>query len=174
MTSPTYDVILADPPWEYNFSRSKNREIKNHYPTMKLEAICALNVPSAENSVLYLWATAPKLREALIVMKRWGFEYKSCAVWDKEIDGMGYWFRGRHEHLLVGTKGDFSPPEPDVRFSSVIRSRRSKHSRKPVEAQEMIETAFPEKSKIEMFAREVRPGWACWGNEVPSTAEIKA
>lgn len=72
---------------------------------MKIEDICAMQVPSAADCILYLWATAPLLPEALRVVSAWGFDYKSCAVWDKEVLGMGYWFRGQHEILIVGTKG---------------------------------------------------------------------
>ena len=92
-----FEVVYADPPWRYDFSKSDSREIENQYPTMTVDEICALKIPSAKNSVLYLWATAPKLREALQVMAAWGFEYKSHGIWDKEIIGMGYWFRGQHE-----------------------------------------------------------------------------
>src|SRR5208282_644580 len=127
----TYSVIYADPPWRYDFSKSGSRKIENQYPTMAVEEICALTIPAADNAVLYLWATAPKLLWALAVMKAWGFTYKTQAVWDKEIAGMGYWFRGQHEILLVGTKGRFSPPPQAERVSSVIRERRSKHSKKP-------------------------------------------
>jgi N6-adenosine-specific RNA methylase IME4 len=63
-----YDVIYADPPWRYSFSKSSSRKIENHYNTMTLDDICSLQVPSKENSVLYLWATAPKLIQALKVM----------------------------------------------------------------------------------------------------------
>jgi len=100
-----YEVILADPPWKYDFSKDSTDSIEYHYPTMILEEIKNLKVPSADNAVLFLWATAPKLKEALEVIESWGFKYKTCAVWDKEWIGMGYWFRGQHELLLVGIKG---------------------------------------------------------------------
>lgn len=168
-----YQVILADPPWRYGFSKSSNRKIENHYSTMSLEDIKALKVPSADRSVLFLWATAPKLLEAVDVMKSWGFQYKTQAVWDKQVIGMGYWFRGQHELLLVGTKGLFSPPEVEHRISSVISARRGKHSKKPKEVHEWIEMAFPQASKLELFARETRDGWACWGDELTeSTAAL--
>ena len=161
-----YQIIYADPPWRYDFSPSGSRKIENQYPTMSVDEICALDVPSEDNAVLYLWATAPKLLEALQVMKSWGFTYKTQAVWDKEILGMGYWFRGRHEILLVGTRGKFSPPRPQLRVGSVIRKRRSKHSKKPVEIRALIAKWYPEESKIELFARERADGWGAWGNEV--------
>ena len=97
-----YSVIYADPPWRYSFSKSHTRDIENQYPTLTVEEIAALSIPAAKEAVLYLWATAPKLREALHVMDAWGFEYKTHSIWDKEILGMGYWFRGQHELLLVG------------------------------------------------------------------------
>lgn len=163
----TYDVILSDPPWKYSFSKSSNRKVENHYPTMTVGEICNIRVPAAFNSVLYLWATAPKLPEALEVMKAWGFKYKTHACWDKEKIGMGYWFRGQHELLLVGTKGKMSPPESGVRISSMIRAKRdNKHSKKPSKVYDFIERAFPEASKLEMFARNTRPGWDSIGNEI--------
>ena len=160
-----YDVIIADPPWKYNFSETTSRDIENQYPTMSLEDIKQLNIPSADNAALFLWATAPKLQEAFEVMQAWGFEYRTCAVWDKEVIGMGYWFRGQHELLLVGVKGQFSPPEQANRFSSVIRARRQGHSQKPERVYELLETMFPNGKRLEVFARNKREGWEVWGNE---------
>ena len=167
-----YDVIYADPPWRYSFSKSSSRKIENQYPTMTLKEICALNVPSNQNSVLYLWATAPKLLEALEVMKAWGFDYKTQAVWDKEKIGMGFWFRGQHEILLVGTKGKFSPPPQNVRTSSVYRFARGKHSKKPDEIRNLIAQWFPDSKRLEMFCRTPEEGWDVCGNEVESNVEI--
>lgn len=161
-----FNVIYADPPWRYSFSKSKSRKIENQYPTMSLNEIKALKIPAAENAVLILWATAPKIIEALEVMKAWGFKYKTQAVWDKEIIGMGYWFRGQHEIILIGTKGKFSPPKPKDRISSVIKHRRGRHSAKPKELYTVIEKMFPDGRYLELFAREPRDGWTTWGNEV--------
>lgn len=106
-----YQVIYADPPWRYRHCSSKSRKIENQYPTMQINDIKSLKVPADDNCILYLWATAPKLNEAIEVMSSWGFDYRTCMVWDKEIIGMGYWFRGQHELLLVGVKGKMSPPK---------------------------------------------------------------
>ena len=161
-----FSIIVADPPWKYNFSQTNERSIETHYDSMDLDKIKSMKVPTEEDSVLFLWATAPKLKEALEVMEAWGFEYKTCAVWDKEIIGMGYWFRGQHELLLVGTKGKVKPPKPELRLSSMIKSKRGKHSKKPLETHEMIETMFPKQTYLELFARSKREGWTSWGNEV--------
>lgn len=171
-----YQVIYADPPWRYDFSKSNSREIENQYPTMDTEGIKLLvnEFPMLEenpfmfddNAVLYLWATAPKIKEAFEVMRYWGFEYKTHAIWDKEILGMGYWFRGQHELLLVGVRGKFSPPEQSSRVGSVIKERRTKHSKKPNIVRELISKWYPTKNKIELFARQKVDGWDSWGNEV--------
>ena len=73
---------------------------------MTLDAIKALDVPAADDCVLFLWATAPMLPEALEVMKAWGFTYKSRCVWVKDRPGTGYWFRDKAEELLVGVRGN--------------------------------------------------------------------
>ena len=168
-----YQVIYADPPWRYDFAETKNRKIENQYETMDLEDIMSLNIGSIteENAVLYLWGTAPKLIEALKVMSAWGFKYKTHAIWDKEIIGMGYWFRGQHELLLDGTKNNFSPPKQEFRVSSIIKIRRTKHSKKPHIIMELIDKWYPGLKKIELFAREHRTGWDSWGNELSETMQ---
>jgi N6-adenosine-specific RNA methylase IME4 len=170
--SGRFSTIVADPPWKYDFSATSNREIENHYQTMTTDDICALPVPVADDAVLYLWATAPKLEDALRVLKAWGFRYKTHAVWDKEIIGMGYWFRGQHELLLVGTRGKMKAPAQELRVASVIRERRTVHSRKPELVQDMIERWFPG-PRLELFARRKRPNWTCWGNEVVAGSSIE-
>jgi N6-adenosine-specific RNA methylase IME4 len=164
-----FEIILADPPWRYQgVTTTPDRTIEQHYPTCTVAEICAHCPDVALNAVLFLWATAPLLPEALEVMDAWGFRYKTNAVWDKEKIGMGYWFRIQHEHLLVGIRGDVPVPPEEVRISSVFRERRTQHSRKPLAVYEWLELAFPFKSKLEMYCRTPRHGWACWGNEITS------
>ena len=166
MAEKKYQVIYADPPWRYDFSKTGNRKIENQYETMSLADIQKLPVPSDENCVLYLWATAPKLLEALSVMAAWGFTYKTQAIWDKEIIGMGYWWRGQHEILLVGVKGKMSPPMQSCRESSVYRERRTRHSKKPRHYRDFIAKVYPQFNRLELFAREKTDGWDVWGDGV--------
>jgi N6-adenosine-specific RNA methylase IME4/ParB-like chromosome segregation protein Spo0J len=163
---PLPNLVLADPPWKYDHQEAPNREVENHYQTRTVEEICAHCPATQDNAALFLWATAPKLKEALQVMDAWGFAYKTHAIWDKEHVGMGYWFRGQHELLLVGVKGSFSPTPEAARQSSVFREKRSDHSRKPACVYEWIEYAFPDAVKLEMYCRSPRPGWQVLGDEV--------
>lgn len=171
LTSPKmpvgkYSVILADPPWKYQFSETTSREIENQYPTMDLSDIKSMSIPADDDSILFMWATAPKLEEAFSVLNSWGFTYKTCAIWDKEKKGMGYYFRIQHEILLIATKGSFPAPAPENRPDSIVRSPRGEHSKKPPAFYEIIEAMYPGMKKIELFCRTPREGWAAWGNEV--------
>lgn len=170
-----YQVIYADPPWRYEHCKTNNRKIENHYQTMTLDDIKSLKVPAdPKGCVLYMWTTAPKVEEALSVMKAWGFSYRSQAIWDKKRIGMGYWFRIQHEILLVGVKGKMSPPGPSQRIPSIVEEVRGKHSAKPTKVREYIEKWYPDAKKLEMFARIAPEGWDVWGNEVSSSVEIAA
>jgi N6-adenosine-specific RNA methylase IME4 len=115
--------------------------------------------------VLFLWVTVPKNPEGLQVMAAWGFTYKTGAVWDKVKLGMGHWFRSQHELILVGTKGTMSPPAEFLRIPSVIRAPGKEHSAKPEALMTYIESAYPGLSKLEMYSRTPRDGWAAWGNQ---------
>lgn len=169
-TSVRYPIIYADPPWRYENPPigASNRSIENHYPTMTLEEICALPVTdlATDDALLYLWATAPKLAECFAVVTAWGFEYRTCLVWDKEVIGMGYHARNQHELLLVCKRGEIPPPPAGTQPASVYRERRSEHSAKPIFFYEMIERAYPQLPKIELFSRSSRDGWIGWGNQV--------
>lgn len=166
-----YGVILADPEWRFEpWSRKTgmDRAADNHYPTSSLDVIKARDVPSiaARDCVLWLWATVPMLPQALVVMNAWGFQYKSHMIWMKDREGTGYWFRNKHELLLVGTRGYNIPaPAPGMQWSSVILAPRGKHSEKPEVFYKIIEAYYPSVPKIELNARARRDGWDTWGNE---------
>jgi N6-adenosine-specific RNA methylase IME4 len=167
--SKLYGVIYADPPWRFEpWSRETgmDRAADNHYPTMPTSDIRAIKVPAAKNCVLFLCATMPMLKDALAVIEAWGFRYKSGCVWVKDRAATGYWFRFRHELLLVATRGNVPAPAPGEQWDSVIEAAVGRHSEKPAAIAEMIEHYFPTTPKLEMFARAPRDGWDAWGNEV--------
>lgn len=168
--SAKFPVLYADPPWKYENPPmgGGNRSIENHYPTMTLEEICALDVASlaTEDAILYLWATAPKLAECLKVVEAWGFNYRTNFVWVKDKIGMGYHARSQHELLLVARRGEIPPPAVEDRVSSVVFADRSEHSAKPDEFYDLIEKFYPSLPKIELFCRGApREGWTAWGNQ---------
>ena len=174
-TEVRYPVVYADPPWLYDTGTTDpSRIIANKYPPMPLDEIKALPVGklATEIAILFMWATNPMLPEALQVIEAWGFKYKTNIAWDKEIAGAGYWVRGQHELLLIATRGDMPTPPEALRPSSVLRSRRGEHSAKPDEAASLILRMFPTLPRIELFARGEREGFAVWGNQVASGAQV--
>jgi N6-adenosine-specific RNA methylase IME4 len=81
-----YKIIYADPPWSYNSSMEGDRGVLNHYNVMTVGEISKLPIKeiSADDCILFMWVTMPKLNECFDLIKAWGFEYKTCAfTWVK-------------------------------------------------------------------------------------------
>ena len=182
-----YSVIYADPPWNYNNPMKNYYGAIDIYPTMKVKEICDLPVQNIteKDAVLFMWATNPKLVEALQVIKSWGFEYKTNWCWDKvnATGGMlGFWSYGVHELLLISTKGKFSPPNKNEHklSKSLIKIKKKHHSEKPEYFRTEIDRLFPTGKRIELFARSTAPlylfgnnlHWDIWGNEVKSNIKL--
>lgn len=170
----SYGLILSDPPWRFA-TRSDANQVKsaaNHYELMDRSALFALPVwkLAAPHCAHVMWATQAQLPLALDLLQHWGFDYRSCGAWAKRSKtdeswafGTGYWLRSAAEVFLVGAIGN-----PAIRSHSernLIVAPVREHSRKPDEMHAMLERMFPATRKLEMFARQSRPGWDCWGNE---------
>ena len=182
-----YQIIYADPPWQYN-DRGCNGNCERHYKTMAIDDICQLRVKDIadENCVLFLWATYPMLEEALMIIRAWGFKYKSIAFqWVKlnkksttPFYGLGRWTRGNTEPCLIATKG--KPKRQSKSVFQLIQEPISRHSQKPRKVREEIVRLMGDLPRIELFARkpdllfdaEGYEGWDVWGNEVESDIEL--
>ena len=180
-TIQKYQVIYADPPWDYQQCRLSG-SAKKHYPTMRIEELCALPVAEIadRDCALFLWATFPQLPEALRLIQAWGFVYKTVAfVWLKQnrkaltwFYGLGFWTRSNAEICLLATKGH--PKRQSAGIHQLVISPVEQHSKKPDEVREKIAALMGDVPRIELFARQQTPGWDVWGNEVEnSTALLK-
>ena len=171
-----YNIIYADPPWAIQTIAQipSGRPNSRPYRAMRMVDIFKLPVGniSEENTILFLWATAPLLPEALYTINCWGFEYKTVGftwvkknkVSDSWFFGMGGWTRSNPEYCLLATKGD--PKREAKNILSVIDSRIEQHSKKPDIVRERIVELCGDLPRIELFAREKADGWDVWGNEV--------
>ena len=129
---------------------------------------------SAEDCMLFMWATFPNLIEAIETIKAWGFTYKTLGFsWiktnknnGKPFFGIGFYTKSNCEVCLLAIKGKPSNLKVSDSISSCIISEKREHSRKPDEARERIEQLVGQVPKIELFARQTVEGWDCWGNEV--------
>jgi N6-adenosine-specific RNA methylase IME4 len=102
-----HGVVYADSPWSFElYSRvtGMDRAAENHYPTLSLAGIKALERIAARAAALFGWITVPRVPAGLETMAAWGFAYKLNFAWVKDRLGTGYWFRNQHELLLIGTR----------------------------------------------------------------------
>lgn len=177
-----YGVILADPPWVFSTrsDKGKGRSAEAHYDCMSWTELAGL-APSivevcADDCVLLMWVTDPMLSWGLKLIEAWCFRYKtvgfywakskgygSCAESTTWPIGTGYWTRANPEQCLLATRGCPKRLNADVR--KLIVAPRREHSRKPDEVYGRIERlcAGP---YLELFARQRRPGWDAWGDQV--------
>jgi N6-adenosine-specific RNA methylase IME4 len=177
-----FGVIYADPPWQFTtFSdKGKDRSAEAHYDCMTFAKLCGLPVRNyaAPNCCLFLWTTDPMLRHALELIDAWGFTFKTVAfTWAKLnrnvrrpmfagqdfFTGMGYWTRANSEQCLLATIG--RPKRCSMAVKRLIIAPRREHSRKPDEAYDRIEQLVSG-PYLELFARQARPGWTAWGDQV--------
>jgi N6-adenosine-specific RNA methylase IME4 len=167
-----YNIIYADPPWSYQ--PMMNSSAKDHYSTMTINDICALPVSTiaADDCILFLWVTYPKLNEFMKVLDAWGFEFKSVAfTWVKKnknkdsfFFGLGRWTRANPEICILATKGSIKRMSAGVANLQVFPVE--KHSKKPDKFRDLISELVGDLPRIELFARKTVDGWDAWGNEV--------
>ena len=165
LPSGKYQVIYADPPWQYRNS-GLGGSAENHYPTRSREELARLDINSltADNGVLFLWVTSPFLPEGLRLCQSWGFEYKASFVWIKDrstYGKLGFYNYSQHEFLFTATKGSCLPRSGSL-MPSVIVAPKGEHSAKPELVYEIIEKMYPG-PYIELFARKRRVNWESWG-----------
>lgn len=194
-------LIMADPPWrhlDWSTGGNKAKTPGHQYQTQSLAWIEALPVEvlAAHDCLLWLWATAPLLPQAIGVAQAWGFEFKTCGVWVKRTVhgklaiGTGRRLRSSHEPFILAARG--KPPvatavrsalvtygrgaailndaDPFTSIGVTVEAVRREHSRKPDEAYEAARKCV-EGPSVELFARERREGWTVWGNETDKFTE---
>jgi len=170
-----YQIILADPPYEYSNSGStKNSRgnAKQFYKTIPINEIKKLPVEKLadDNCWLFLWTTYPQLPNGIDILRAWGFNYKTVAfTWIKKTSelkdfvGMGYYTRANPEIVLLGLKGKVKPINKTVR--NIVYSQLREHSRKPDIIRDKIIQLCGDLPRIELFARTKVHGWDVWGND---------
>lgn len=174
-TDKKYNIIYADPPWSYRNMGNIQATAVSHYNTMKQEDIENMGETikkiSDDNCMLFLWATFPKIQEALDTIKAWGFEYKTIGFnWIKKnkngsnFFGVGWYTKSNSEVCLIGVKG--KPFKQSNSISQIIETVREEHSKKPAIVRDKIVEFCGDIPRIELFARQHADGWDCWGNEV--------
>ncbi len=188
MPKGEFDVILCDAPIGFN-DKGGRGAAENHYSTMTVEQLVRLDIPTPKNAIIFFWMSpsimysttdleisavtneGKEIKARLpvpnykAILDAWGFEtVKGEFVWDKEMIGVGSWNRNQHENCLIGIKGNM--PVPAELFSSIIKERRTQHSKKPQSIYNKIEKMYPKRNYLELFARSKRKGWKAFGNQL--------
>ncbi len=176
-----FRVIVADCPWSFKMRSDKGyTERPQHYARMSLEDLKALPVrdlADPRGCRLFLWATMPHLEQAFEVMRAWKFRYSTSRAWaklwpsedglvifpDSLARGTGYEVTGNVELILIGKVGK-PPPVGKKKPASLFFGQRRQHSRKPDCFMDEVSRLF-DGPRLELFAREARPGWTSFGNE---------
>jgi N6-adenosine-specific RNA methylase IME4 len=176
----TYRIIYADPPWKYVGLNQVDEygHAERHYDCLDDDQLCKYKPGNGKrlvkdmtdnNAVLFMWVTSPLLQRCFRIIEAWGFRYKASFVWDKVKHNMGHYNSVRHEFLLICTKGTCKPDQAKLIDSVQSIERSKKHSLKPREFYDIIETLYDHGRKLELFCRETRAGWDAEGNELTST-----
>jgi N6-adenosine-specific RNA methylase IME4 len=185
-----YDIIYADPTWDYKTWSEKGagRSAKQHYKITPLEELKQLDVNqlAAKDSLLYMWVTSPNMAAAWELMPAWGFKFVTVGFYWVKLNknapetgwrfedffmGCGYYSRKNVEQVWIGKKGN-GIPRVDCGVRELVIDRRGEHSVKPGEVARRIVQLHGDRPRLEMFARDRKPGWDTWGDEVQSDVVI--
>ena len=176
-----YDVVVADPPWMYTGQQDKWGAAAKFYDLIDNEMLKTMPVGDImhKKSLLFLWATSPRLDLAIDTIRAWGLNYRGVAfVWVKTrqdgktpIGAQGVrpsTVKPTAEYVLVASKAKSGRPLPlsDESISNIVLSPKREHSRKPDDVNARIDLMYPSASKIELFARREWNDWDTWGDQI--------
>lgn len=176
-----YNIILADPPWNYkDHASADDRGAIYKYNMLSQASLCRLPVRDivADDAVLFLWCTFPMILEAIEVVTAWGFKYKTLGfIWVKQTKlgkpwhwGMGNWTRSNSEPCLIGVRGKLRRIHKGIH--QVVCSPVKRHSEKPTEVHDRIVQLMGDLPRVELFARQKMPGWDAWGDQLKGSKKL--
>jgi len=169
-----YRTLVIDPPWpiEMVTKAVRPRQIKMPYPSMTIEDIAELDIPSIsyDDSHLYLWTTHKHLWSAYEIMSEWGFKYQCVLTWVKPVGVSPFSWMYSTELVLFGRRGSLDLLKMGVRLD--FQGKVREHSRKPDEFYDIVREVSPG-PRIDMFSRELRDGFAQFGDEVDKFASVR-
>ena len=177
-------VLIADPPWKFGDGLKMKpgapvRGASALYATMSTKDIATLNVDGilAEDAIVGLWVPEALLQDGFQVLAGWGLIYKQRWTWVKTTQGnglafgLGHFGRNCTESLLLAVKGHPKQFVAGKSERTVVFAHDLGHSQKPEELQDSWDCMVPEGHRIELFARRVRAGWECTGDQCPGNEE---
>jgi N6-adenosine-specific RNA methylase IME4 len=185
-----YRAIAIDAPARFkNYTAltaanwNERRDVEKKYSTMTIEEIAALPIKDLahpDGCHVFAWIPGPHLNRIQFLVKGWGFKYSSQGfTWVKlhrrfkevpplfSVDDFaainGHTTRHNAEICYLARRGNAKRLDKGVR--ELVIAPQREHSRKPDEIYHRIE-CYCAGPYLELFARERRPGWDAWGDQV--------
>ncbi|NWU31312.1 METL4 protein, partial [Dyaphorophyia castanea] len=175
-----YDVIVIDPPWE-----NKSVKRSNRYSHLSLWQIKQIPVPAlaAPNCLVVTWVTNRQKHLRFVkdeLYPHWSVKMLAEWHWVKITTGgefvlpLDSLHKKPYEVLVLGrVQGDVKEASrksedvlPIPEHQLIVSIPCSLHSHKPPLAAVLAEFIKPDVECLELFARNLQPGWTSWGNEV--------
>ncbi|XP_027798758.2 N(6)-adenine-specific methyltransferase METTL4 [Marmota flaviventris] len=177
----TFDVIVIDPPWQ-----NKSVKRSNRYSYLSPLQIKQIPIPklAAPNCLVVTWVTNRQKHLRFIkeeLYPSWSVEIIAEWHWVKITSSGEFVFpldsphKKPYEGLILGRIGEQTAlplrntdtkvlPIPDHKL--IVSVPCILHSHKPPLAEVLKDYIKPDGKCLEMFARNLQPGWTSWGNEV--------
>lgn len=181
-----YRSIVIDPPWNQGKTGKRkarpNQTTTLDYPTMSRTELEQLPIKGLadDNAFLWLWATnskdrktgEPILKTAFELMEEWGFKFYTMVTWDKRTGPCPFGpYQIITEHILFGYRGTCRFESRTLgKLQTLFTASPTVHSAKPASFYDQIERYFPS-PRIDIFARQERPGFDGWGNQYKMLAK---
>ncbi|GAB1301304.1 N(6)-adenine-specific methyltransferase METTL4 [Apodemus speciosus] len=179
--SKTFDVIVIDPPWE-----NKSVKRSNRYNSLSPQQIKQMPVPklAAADCLIVTWVTNRQKHLCFVkeeLYPSWSVEVVAEWYWVKITNSGEFVFpldsphKKPYECLVLGRVKENTtlslrnadvrvPPVPDHKL--IVSVPCVLHSHKPPLAEVLKDYIKPGGQCLELFARNLQPGWMSWGNEV--------
>ncbi|KAK9818627.1 hypothetical protein WJX74_005012 [Apatococcus lobatus] len=170
-----FHCIVLDPPWE-NASVRRGRQYKMLPPAKLLQ----LPIPSLlhqAGGLVVLWMTNRERLHQFVerhLLPAWGLELIATWWWAKitpsghPVQPLGATHHHPYEPILLAWRAGYQqwPQLAGLPRHLVLAAEPMQHSRKP-HLGPLLQLCLPPAPRcLEMFARELVPGWTSWGNEV--------
>ncbi|XP_025861662.1 N(6)-adenine-specific methyltransferase METTL4 isoform X1 [Vulpes vulpes] len=176
----TYDVIVIDPPWQ-----NKSVKRSNRYSYLSPLQIKQIPIPklAAPNCLVITWVTNRQKHLRFVkeeLYPSWSVDIVAEWHWVKITNSGEFVFpldsphKKPYEGLILGrvqektvplrNAGIKVLPIPDHKL--IVSVPCTLHSHKPPLAEVLKDYVKPDGECLELFARNLQPGWTSWGNEV--------
>lgn len=177
----SFDVVAVDYPWPWETYSDAGRKKFPQYDTMSLDKIAETRADEllAPGGVMIAWCTWPLIgKQHLIFENAFGLEVKTGGAWSKRTIGgklrwgPGHIIRSVCEPFLIACKRGHKLRGRNVNNlietfdRAELEGVAREHSRKPEEFFDLVEKMTPGWRRADIFSRQRRSGWTCWGNEV--------